>query len=368
MSWYLNNEDKLIVSSRTVYEGGRYIQADYIEFDWVNNQGYIDVGIGDTSDSLWYADFEYITVGAENWICGTSSLNHNIATILGTASGTSWYSLRNSSYDKPFGTGVRVRATKPTYGSYSYPNHLYIGCRNWANDGQSNPNNSSPSHFKVYWFYVAKSNVVIRNMYPVYDTVNEEWGMYDTINGVFYGNAGGEGTSIAGGYYSEDVTDITPEVLAFDYNDPPASMWHIDDEIIVNGLIPDRLRWQRPYPYSMWFIDHEDNDIIINELLPDILEIPPDGAFTDCRNLRYVCIPKSVKSIGPMTFNGTDLKIVCLSRRCKFSYTSFPSDCKIIYYEDIYPIDYDMLVGGVNAYRITDTIARDEELPTWEIP
>lgn len=370
MSWYLNNEDKLIFSSRNVYEGGRYIQADYIEFDWVNNGGWIDTGIVDDGQDTWFVNFELLGIGAENWICGTVNHSRGVAWLVGTDNGSGWYYGQGQwHYTSGIVLNQRISCSKPDWGNFPFTNTIYLGCRNWGAEGSPRANNGAPSHFRVYQFDISRSGTALCTMRPAYDTVNAEWGMYDEARNQFFGNAGGEGTSIAGGYYSEDVTDVTPEVLAFDYNDPPASMWTINnDEVIVNGLIPDRLRWQRPYPYSMWFIDHEDNDIIINELLPDILEIPPDGAFTGCRNLRYVRIPKSVMSIGPMAFNGTDLKIVCLSRRCKFSYTSFPPDCRIIYYEDIYPIDYDMLVAGVNAYRITDTIARDEELPKWEIP
>ena len=137
-------------------------------------------------------------------------------------------------------------------------------------------------------------------MRPAYDTVNEEWGMYDTTRNQFFGNAGGEGTSIAGGYFPEPI-DQTPEVLAFDYNDPPIAMWRLADDIIINGLLPEPL------------IDYQ-------------------GAFNKCLNLVHVEIPESVKSIGKYAFRTTALTSVKIASDCTYYDTSFPDDCVITFY------------------------------------
>lgn len=93
-----------------------------------------------------------------------------------------------------------------------------------------------------------------------------------------------------------------------------------------------------------------------------------DGAFYEAENLEYVKIPKSVTSIGDHAFAGTKLKEVCLSRNCTFKRSTFPSDCKITFYEDMYDINYNISVGGVNSYRTTEYVTHDEESWDSEIP
>ncbi len=302
MSWYLNNEDKLILSTRNVYEGGRYIQADYIEFDWEHNGGYIDTGIVDDGQDTWLVNFEYLDIGVDNHICGTVCHPHGVAWVVGTDTGTSWYYGQGQfHYTSGVTVNQRISCSKSPWGSYPFTNPIYLGCLNWSPEGGHHLLQQNPSHFRVYKFEISRNNTFLSYMRPAYDTVNEEWGMYDETRNQFFGNAGGEGTSIAGGYYSEDVTDITPEVLAFDYNDPPAAMWRLDDDILVNGLLPEPL-------------------------------VDDQGAFNKCLNLVYVEIPESVKSIGRYSFRETQLKKVKIASNCTYYDTSFPADCVITFY------------------------------------
>ena len=300
MSWFLDSNDTLLRSSREVYDG-RYYKADYIEFNWETNGGWIDVGLPAYTDTTWYIDYSIEESVADNWIAGGANLSEQVAEIVGTLDGSSWFTGHGATYNKSYAVGVKTRGTLNADGIHrTYPYNIYIGCLNWATDSD-NPITYNPSHFKVYEFAMSRAGVTQLQMYPAYDPVNQEWGMFDTVSNTFFGNAGAEGTSIAGGYYPAAVIQ-TPEVLAFDYDDPPTSMWYLNhEEIIVNGLLPEPL-------------------------------IDDQGAFNKCTHLVEVEIPASVTSIGRYSFRETQLKKVKISSNCTYYDTSFPDDCVISFY------------------------------------
>lgn len=169
------------------------------------------------------------------------------------------------------------------------------------------------------------------------------------------------------------VTLLFPEALDSFTPPYPASMWYIDvDDDLENALLPEPTpkAFMYPYPASLWYLEDEDL-ILLNIFLPDELLIPPEpegGAFYNAESLEYVKIPRTVTSIGVESFKGTKLKKVCISRNCKYYNTSFPSDCEVIFYEDMYDEKYRITVSGKNSYRYTDTITHDEESTTSEIP
>ena len=91
MSWYLDNNNKLIYSHREVYQGGIYIKADWIEFNWQTHTGYIDVGYPRANNRTLIVDFECVdSINTEEWICGAANLSANNGAIVGTSSGTDW--------------------------------------------------------------------------------------------------------------------------------------------------------------------------------------------------------------------------------------------------------------------------------------
>jgi hypothetical protein len=92
------------------------------------------------------------------------------------------------------------------------------------------------------------------------------------------------------------------------------------------------------------------------------------GAFLNARELEYIQIPKSVISIGAFAFQNTKLKKVMISKKCRYYPSSFPSDCEVLFYEDIYDQNYQITISGNNSYRFTETITHDEESETSEIP
>ena len=164
-----------------------------------------------------------------------------------------------------------------------------------------------------------------------------------------------------------------PEPVAYLTPPYPATMWYLNvDDDLENALLPEPTlkAFMYPYPASLWYLEDEDL-ILLNVFLPDEILIPPEpegGAFYNAESLEYVKIPRTVTSIGVESFKGTNLKKVCISRNCKYYNTSFPSDCQVIFYEDMYDINYNITVGGVNSYRTTEYITHDEESWDSEIP
>lgn len=142
----------------------------------------------------------------------------------------------------------------------------------------------------------------------------------------------------------------------------PLGKWYIDENNILQcSGVPEPLNWEKPYPASYWYYD-EELGYLMNAFMPMKLIIPPSvvGAFQNCRNLHFVKIPRSVTEIGQSSFEGTALTKVCISRNCVYSPSSFPDGCEVIYYEDLYSINYNEYVEGPNAFRSTEIIPFDE--------
>jgi len=152
----------------------------------------------------------------------------------------------------------------------------------------------------------------------------------------------------------------------------PTSFWFVDEVPEVSFFkLPesdDGPTFQYPYPASLWWYD-EVVDRVRNIMIPDeLFADPTGGAFYHAENLEYVKIPRSVTSIGQTAFEGTQVKEVCISRTCKYSKSSFPKDCKVIFYEDMYDENYRIVVSGKHSYRYIETVAHSEDSTTDEIP
>lgn len=152
----------------------------------------------------------------------------------------------------------------------------------------------------------------------------------------------------------------------------PTSFWYLNETPQVSFFeLPepdDGPTFQYPYPASLWWYD-EVVDRVRNIMIPDeLFADPTGGAFYHAENLEYVKIPRSVTSIGQTAFEGTQVKEVCISRTCKYSKSSFPKDCKVIFYEDMYDENYRIVVSGKHSYRYTETIAHSEDSTSEENP
>ena len=151
--------------------------------------------------------------------------------------------------------------------------------------------------------------------------------------------------SIEGDYIVGDASFSAP---MYGY---PATFWHVDSEtnsLQINNNYhtyfnvppivdhdPDNYRDDNevlvpPYPASFWYYSQRLNRLNM-DLIPMEL-IDSTGAFADCRKLKYVKIPRSVKSIGKYSFANTALRSVTIASDCTYYDTSFPDGCVINYY------------------------------------
>ena len=354
MSWFLNENQLLRYSTQKIWQN-RYYEATYIEFDWEHNGGWIDTGIVDDGQDTWLVNFELLGIGAENWICGTVNHSRGVAWMVGTDSGSGWYGGQGQwHYTSGIVLNQRISCSKSAWGSYPFTNRIYLGCRNWGQEGTPRANNGTPSHFRVYQFDISRSGAALCTMRPAYDSVNDEWGMYDTTRNQFFGNVGGEGTSIAGGYIGS--FDSTPLVLDYNYEDRNKSDWYMTDSDLITadmipeslgweqpypvgvwymneylelkaGGIPDRLRWEKPYPYSVWYYAY-DMDHVFDSAIPELLEITY-GAFTGCANLEKIKFARSLLSIGKYSCTETALTSVTIPANCTYYETTFPPGCEV---------------------------------------
>lgn len=83
-----------------------------------------------------------------------------------------------------------IRATQSGYFQYA-TDASYQVCI-FSLNGQNIPSTCRHRKFKIY-----QNNLLVRNFIPCYRIADNEIGMYDTVNGVFYTNAG-TGTFIKG--------------------------------------------------------------------------------------------------------------------------------------------------------------------------
>ena len=177
-------------------------------------------------------------------------------------------------------------------------------------------------------------------------------------------------------YYNYTLQPIVDESIGRDDNvmltyPYPASFWFMAADQLTMLLLPIPINTPilvKPYPASFWWYEVPD-DRLENVLIPqELLQPLEGGAFLDAENLEFVKIPRSVTSIGWQSFQGTKLKKVCISRNCKYYSSSFPKDCEVVFYEDMYDMNYNITVGGVNSYRTTEYVTHDEESETCDIP
>lgn len=132
---------------------------------------------------------------------------------------------------------------------------------------------------KIYHVSIWDSNsTLIRDYYPAYDNVTNEYGMYDKVAQVFH---------------SSD-TD-TP----FDSGDDMPFKF-------VDGKL----------------IHHRETEMI------------KLGAFCNDSSLSIISIPRSVKKIGRFTFRNTSLTSVMIAQDCEYYPTSFPDGCVVNFYPD----------------------------------
>ncbi|MDE6502043.1 MAG: leucine-rich repeat domain-containing protein [Ruminococcus sp.] len=132
------------------------------------------------------------------------------------------------------------------------------------------------------------------------------------------------------------VHRVYPKAPEKPVNKPyPSALWTVDGDGLTHELYPEipENSINKPYPKALWRIDNSVSDLPYHELLP--IEIPA-GAFMGVKTLEYVRIPETVRKIGRYAFADTALKKVRISPDCEYFDTSFPENCIIEFYGNLY--------------------------------
>ncbi len=239
---------------------------------------YINTGVINETNVKIMSEFEFTNIADRGFaIGGYGSDGYGVAH--GTGNGQTIDNLEtievNISPDYYYGlVGTKFHCFTPGttwWGTQSeYPMIIngqnYGGTKRYGMDG------------KIYQVRIWDSNsTLIRYFVPVYDKVNHEYGMYDMVNGIFYGS---------------------------------------ETEIPFSG--GDDM----PFRFVGDTLTHNMQS-----------SVQRSGAFYNATNLIEVQIPETVKSIGRFAFANTNLNKVKIASDCVYYDTSFPRDCEIEFYE-----------------------------------
>ena len=186
--------------------GGKSLPEEYQQVEWLQGTGtqWIDTqvtcGTTDVVNTAWTLDSTEAN-GEWQGINGQMQLSVNNGSVTDGANTISISKLTNVEYNYNNGNStLKVGSTSYTrsWGQRD-AQPIYL----WKLSNYS----GSLNNCKISKFYATKAGSVVRNMYACYRKSDGKPGMYDTVNGVFYTNAGsGEfilGPSITNCYTSE---------------------------------------------------------------------------------------------------------------------------------------------------------------------
>jgi hypothetical protein len=264
----------------------RFVRKESLNCLPYNNGGsgcYIDTGIINSSERRTSISWEYTGITNERWAMGAvDAYDWGGGMIFGTVDGSTLYDFYDStpSYDVPrsvsyygiVGTKIHGVSNPTNWRHYQNKYNMVINGRCYDGDIQRGIDG------KIYRATIWETdNSLLRDFVPVYDKVNHVYGMYDMVNGVFYGS---------------------------------------ETEVPFNSAD------DMPFRFV--------GDTLTHNMQTSVLR---SGAFYNTTNLIEVRIPETVKSIGRFAFANTKLKKVKIASDCEYYDTSFPRDCEIEFYE-----------------------------------
>jgi hypothetical protein len=189
----------------------RYNKCNYIKNTVLNANGpYIDTGVKVSSEMKVEAKFEnavspasswgnLFLYGGQDWAGGSAAVEHRFS----CNSSTSYVQLFQTQ-GSTYGTAYRTNNSSAhvfshskdmiVYDGVEYPastvteqwqgnKNLVIGALNNGQDIDSHP------EFKLYYFKMYLSGVLVRDFIPAYDTQTQKYGLYDKANMQFYSSA-----------------------------------------------------------------------------------------------------------------------------------------------------------------------------------
>ena len=178
------------------------LDTKYKRLEYIQSSGtqYIDTGIlandetGMQVDVQWLNNSDTVCIGSR----GTSTATRCFIGSATTGFYLSWNELGSSrpahnlnrnvlslnfyNNRKKIFNGTDLSDTLQTLATQTGNIYLFV-----AND---NGSASLKSSVKMYSAQITQGNQLVRNFIPVYDTLTQKYGMWESVQGKFYGNAG----------------------------------------------------------------------------------------------------------------------------------------------------------------------------------
>ena len=208
---YNNQEVKVLKYNNTEVWVKSSVPSEYQEVEYIESTGtqYIDTGMKGTENTKVDIEFQitgikFLPFGARSGATSNCfaiwSLNANVGSSLRVGfDGTNGYTGGPTTTDKYHiihskdGTYVNNELvwTIQTISTFTTPQNLIVF------GYYSSSTNRGLSEMKLYSLKLWENNTLVRNFIPCYKKSNNEIGLYDTINDVFYTN-NGTGTFLKG--------------------------------------------------------------------------------------------------------------------------------------------------------------------------
>ena len=264
----------------------------YTQLDYIGSTGtqYIDVGITPKSTHKYEVGFKVLAQRTNDAIFGSRSTGtYNTSTDQVYLTTTNSTGLDTTQY-----TDGRVGTTRNSMVAITINQKADVSIdminRTFAVNGTSNSfttdfdNNATQNIFllgfnslgnptsilngHIYYFKVYENNVLVRNMIPCYRNSDNEVGLYDLVNGVFYDNDG-TGTFTAGEISRETIDkniDNIATVLEEYYNEQPKVTATDVTEATLNGTKVGKLKLdlkghseqETTEGYNLYYMDYDD--------------------------------------------------------------------------------------------------------------
>lgn len=216
------------------------LPSGYTQLEYLQSTGtqYIDSGVVGSSNTRVVVDFAITALGSGTTFVfgaqGTDSVRYTLgitsAGVFRSDYGTEMTSgktaVLNTRYKADKNQNVCTvndSTITSTAQTFTGTTNIYLFARSYSS--------LSYSQIKLYSCKIYSNGTLIRNMVPVKNSAGT-LGMYDTVNGVFYANAG-SGTFTAGGTYAEVAHKIKKIYLGIDNIARKVKKGYIGD---ANGL------------------------------------------------------------------------------------------------------------------------------------
>lgn len=255
--------ENLKVKGNTHQLSGEFQEVEYIE-KATNDNVYLDFGMPfsrNTRIQIKYLQIE--TVGSIIIGTGTST---NEMRFFGT-NGSFYVDVKNSSNRLVIANENLLNTIHEIEVGNHYIKDLttneYIGQRNALSEDSftktdSNIRTVDGKGVKMYYVKIYEGNILVRDCIPCYQKSNNEVGMYDLVNGVFYINQG------AGNFVKGNDVENSFSIPSIEYSSKIESVIGTNEINVTGGNLFDA---NKNFPFTqngLTFSKNEDGSIVIN--------------------------------------------------------------------------------------------------------